>query len=183
MLEIEKQIIDNDLSYDETIKLLNKTWNKAETKQDKKELVLLYCDISGSNPAEIFSVLNKSYSYTNVGDKKYRIFNPPTVSEQLDALERRKENSRKSVKDIVRQRNMGEQKYRSHIKTIFNDKIDINTATLEDFLNVKGIGEAKAKMILKYRDSSDGFLSIYEIEEIPGIGKAVFEHIQKFFEV
>lgn len=58
------------------------------------------------------------------------------------------------------------------------NKININTATVEDFTSLSGIGEAKAKSIVEYRNINGNFKSIDDIKNISGIGEALFNKIK-----
>lgn len=55
--------------------------------------------------------------------------------------------------------------------------IDINTATEEELIELKGIGETLAKRIVKYRDKIGGFYSIQQLKEVYGIKPEVLESI------
>ncbi len=48
-------------------------------------------------------------------------------------------------------------------------KKDINTATLEDLILIKGIGEVLASRIVKYRSKIGGFLSDIQLKDIYGL--------------
>ena len=49
--------------------------------------------------------------------------------------------------------------------------LNLNTATLEQLDELDGIGPATAQSILDYRDENDGFGSVEELGEVPGIGE------------
>ncbi|WP_058301963.1 ComEA family DNA-binding protein [Gorillibacterium timonense] len=53
--------------------------------------------------------------------------------------------------------------------------LDLNTATLEELMELPRIGETKAKAILQYREQHGGFRSASEITEVKGIGEKTYE--------
>lgn len=57
-------------------------------------------------------------------------------------------------------------------------KININTATAEELTALPGIGEKTAEKIVKYRTENGSFYSIEEIMEVKGIGEAKFDAIR-----
>ncbi|KTD47323.1 competence protein ComEA [Legionella rubrilucens] len=51
-------------------------------------------------------------------------------------------------------------------------KINLNTAELKTLIHsFKGIGEKRAEAIVKYRESHEGFKSVEELAEVPGLGQ------------
>ena len=61
--------------------------------------------------------------------------------------------------------------------------ININTAGIEELMNLPGLGEAKAKSIVEYREKNGNFKSIDSIKEVHGIGEAIFEKIKDYITV
>lgn len=54
--------------------------------------------------------------------------------------------------------------------------VNINKADIEELdKHLKGIGKAKAKLIIEYRDEHGNFKSIEELKKIKGIGKKTIE--------
>lgn len=52
------------------------------------------------------------------------------------------------------------------------NKINLNTAELKTLIHsFKGIGEKRAQAIIKYREGHDGFKSVDELAEVPGLGQ------------
>ncbi len=51
--------------------------------------------------------------------------------------------------------------------------LDINTASAEEFVKVKGIGAKKAERIISYREEHGKFNSIEELKNVKGIGEKI----------
>ncbi len=64
-----------------------------------------------------------------------------------------------------------------------NGKINLNTASLEQLMEIPGIGESKAKAILNYRETNGGFSSIEEVMNIEGIKEGVFSKMKEYIVV
>lgn len=58
-------------------------------------------------------------------------------------------------------------------------RINLNTATKEELMTLRGIGKAKADDILQYRKSRGGFQKIEDIMKISGIKDAAFQKIKE----
>ncbi len=59
-----------------------------------------------------------------------------------------------------------------------DQKININEASLDELLTLSGIGEAKAKAIIEYREKNK-FTNIEEIKNVEGIGENLFISIRE----
>jgi competence protein ComEA len=55
------------------------------------------------------------------------------------------------------------------------DKIDINSATIEQLMSLKYVGETIAKRIIEYRDQIQGFKTLEAIMEVKGFGQKAWE--------
>ena len=61
--------------------------------------------------------------------------------------------------------------------------LNINTASLEQFDSLPGIGPTRAEDIITYRQNNGPFTSIEAIKEVPGIGQTTFEGIKDLITV
>ena len=64
-----------------------------------------------------------------------------------------------------------------------NGKTNLNTASLEQLMEIPGIGESKAKAIINYREENGGFSSIEEVMNIEGIKEGVFSKMKEYIVV
>lgn len=64
-----------------------------------------------------------------------------------------------------------------------NQKININTATLEELVLLDGLGETKAQSIIEYRTNNGLFNTIEDILKVKGIGQTTFENIKEYIEI
>ena len=57
-------------------------------------------------------------------------------------------------------------------------KVDINTADAATLESLSGIGEAKAKAIIEYREKNGKFKNLDDLSKVPGIGDATLEKVK-----
>lgn len=63
-------------------------------------------------------------------------------------------------------------------KDMQTDAVNINTATKEELMKLNGVGEAKAVLIINYRESNGGFKNITDLMKIKGIKQKFFDKIK-----
>lgn len=61
----------------------------------------------------------------------------------------------------------------------FTGKVNINTASIEELTSLTGIGESRAKDIIKYREEHGQFNSIEDLKNVSGIGESTFANIKE----
>lgn len=57
--------------------------------------------------------------------------------------------------------------------------VNINTATQSELEMVKGLGPAKAKAIITYRETNGNFKNLDELDNVKGFGKASIEKLKE----
>jgi competence protein ComEA len=63
----------------------------------------------------------------------------------------------------------------SHLEAADSQKININTASADELMNLKGIGEKKAKAIVEFRKAKGPFEQPEDLIKVPGIGPKTLE--------
>ena len=61
--------------------------------------------------------------------------------------------------------------------------IDLNQATKEELMTIPGIGDAKAQLILDYRQDNGGFHTIEDVMNIRGIKQGLFQKMKDYITV
>ncbi len=63
------------------------------------------------------------------------------------------------------------------------EKININTASVEELTKLKGIGVKKAKAIVEFRKKNGNFKKPEDIMLVKGIGKKTYERLKPYITV
>ncbi|WOY90057.1 helix-hairpin-helix domain-containing protein [Ligilactobacillus murinus] len=58
-------------------------------------------------------------------------------------------------------------------------KVNLNTATKEQLMQVDGIGDKKATKIIEYRQQHGSFKQLSELKDISGIGDKTYQKLSK----
>ena len=58
------------------------------------------------------------------------------------------------------------------------DRVNINSATIEELQSVKGIGPKTAAAIVAYRDAHGAFTDVDDLENVKGIGEKSLKKIE-----
>lgn len=53
-----------------------------------------------------------------------------------------------------------------------NTQVNINTASVEELQQIKGIGQKRAEAIVAYREAHGPFVTVEDLMEVKGIGDA-----------
>ena len=64
-----------------------------------------------------------------------------------------------------------------------NNKVNINTSDIEGLKTLYGIGDAKAKAIIEYRNNNGNFKKIEDIKNVTGISDSLFEKIKDYITI
>lgn len=56
--------------------------------------------------------------------------------------------------------------------------VNINTATQSELESVKGLGPAKAKAIIAYREANGAFKSVDDLDKVKGFGKSSIDKLR-----
>jgi len=60
-----------------------------------------------------------------------------------------------------------------------DNRVNLNTATVEELMTLPGIGQAKAQAIIAYRTEKNPFRTPEELKKISGIGEKVFARLKE----
>lgn len=89
------------------------------------------------------------------------------------------------TKEEIKKLNLEKEPIKEKDKTdsASSNLISLNKASLEELITLPGIGEAKAKIIIEYREKCGKFESIEELKNIKGIGDALYEKLESYITI
>lgn len=64
--------------------------------------------------------------------------------------------------------------------THLQQRIDLNTATVEQLVSLPGVGQSKATAIINYREEVGPFLEVAQLTQVKGIGEKMLKKIESF---
>ena len=191
------QFQSNSKKEEKTVSLLKKD-NHSEKKEESSS-ILFKVDIKGQivtpgiysfdKEARIIDVIEKAGGLTENADTSVinlskKIWDEMVIiiysKEEVQEFEKTKEIE-KQVQNLCVQKEENVVQNDACITTSQSStyKISLNTASLEELMSLKGIGEAKAKDIITYREENGSFKTIEEIMNVPGIGESRFAAIKE----
>jgi competence protein ComEA len=56
--------------------------------------------------------------------------------------------------------------------------VNINTASKDELVTLKGVGEKRAQSIIDYRTKNGPFKTVDDLEKVPGIGPGIMKQIK-----
>ena len=172
--------------------------DKKETEEDSSDIIMAHITGAVNNPGiysfnnqeRIIDVINQAGGLTNDADTTVINLSKKIKDEMVIIIYTKEE-----VKNFIKVKEEEVLKNTQCIsKTPVNNscieenvdvdsdkksKISINTATLEELLTLSGIGEAKAKSIIEYREKNGAFTSLEDLTKVDGIGQALFDKIKE----
>jgi len=71
----------------------------------------------------------------------------------------------------------------ANVGTSQQQRIDLNSATVEQLITLPGVGQSKAKAIIKYREEVGPFLEVAQLTQVKGIGEKMLNKIEGYVQV
>ena len=118
----------------------------------------------------------KKFDYSKQ-DSLFLELNKKDIVQNLDKNIQKKVDSKPELLDF---RNKKKVIKKSNVLILKNSSININTASINTLIRLPGIGIKTAKKIIELRDKKTKFKSLNDLLEVKGIGKEKLKKIKKY---
>lgn len=185
---------------DSYIKTKSEITKKETTKEEKPKENKVLVDVKGEvNTPSVYELttnntvidaINKAGGLTKIADTSNLNLSKKLTDEMVIIVYSKEEIKKMEepklecppcndacIKEEDETAKLNEEK-QSETKTEITGKININSATSEQLQTLDGIGEAKAKSIIEYREKNGNFQTIEDIKNVSGIGDSVYAKIK-----
>ena len=185
---------------DSDIKAKSEVTKKETTKEEKPKENKVLVDVKGEvNTPSVYELttnntvidaINKAGGLTKIADTSNLNLSKKLTDEMVIIVYSKEEIKKMEepklecppcndacIKEEDETAKLNEEK-QSETKTEITGKININSATSEQLQTLDGIGEAKAKSIIEYREKNGNFQTIEDIKNVSGIGDSVYAKIK-----
>lgn len=113
-----------------------------------------------------------------------KIYGLDTIFDKIEAYIMLPDTIAKAPKKHFAKSDFPKQKHKSYeYKPKVQNVLDINTATVEEFKELRGIGEILSNRIVEYRQNLGGFITVNQIGEVYYLPDSVFVENKKYFKI
>lgn len=156
---------------------LNEAIEKAEglTEKADTELINLAMQLEDGTKIYIPSIDDRKKNEENDGKEK----DNGKMMEDNGVVKLEKDNSRNSDNSATKnstKTNLVSNNKREESKG--SKKVNINKASKEQLMTIKGVGSSTADKIIEYRNKEGGFMKLEQLLEVSGIGESKFNKIK-----
>lgn len=131
---------------------------------------------SFKNDDRIIDIIDKAGGLTSIADTSTINLSKKLYDEMVIYIKSKEEVNTCKIDNIEM---FDEIDYWIKDEEVSTSKISISTATKEELMTLPGIGESKALSIINYR-TENGFRTIEDLLNVKGIGEALFEKIKEY---
>lgn len=82
------------------------------------------------------------------------------------------------LESVIKPNNNSKEEIKEDNHIISDEKININTASIDELMSLTGIGKTKANDIINHRNKYGNFFVISDLKKVKGIGDALFNKIK-----